>query len=469
MNPAEVVLLLTDNERESIWSATQAAIEDFLAKVSSLRVTPESIDPRPIREAIAGFNLDNGNTPEVTLRFATEGLTKWQVHTPHPGYFGLFNPATTTMGIAADALVAAFNPQIAAWSHSPFAAEIEQHLLHEFGSKFGMENVEGTFCSGGAEANHTAMLLALNERFPQFKSGGARLLSGQPTLYVSEQAHHSMLKAAAACGIGASAVRVVPIDQDLRIIPSSLIELVDKDRAEGKLPFLLVATAGSTSAGSIDPLPVLAELCAREGLWFHVDAAWGGAAALVPELRPLLAGIERADSVTFDAHKFLSVPMGCGMLMTQRAGVLARTFGVTTAYMPKEAGAFQDPFTHSMQWSRRFMGLKLFLSIAVAGWDGYAEAIRWQATMGRRLREGLESDGWTILNRTNLPVVCFTNDGSAEELQRIADEIVASGLFWISTTRLYRDAPALRACVTNFRTAEKDVDALVEALRARRT
>src|SRR5207249_952234 len=143
-----------------------------------------------------------------------------------------------------------------------------------------------------------------------------------------------------------------------------------------------------TSAGAIDPIPDLAGIAEREGLWYHVDAAWGGAAALLPELRPRLAGIERADSITFDALKWLSVPMGAGIFLTRHPSILERTFGTGTSYMPRDAAGLDvvDPYSHSMQWSRRFIGLKVYLSLLVAGWDGYAAAIRHQVAMGDRLR-----------------------------------------------------------------------------------
>src|SRR5262249_46635935 len=162
-----------------------------------------------------------------------------------------------------------------------------------------------------------------------------------------------------------------------------------------------VATAGTTSAGAIDPVGDLAEIASREGIWFHVDAAWGGAAALVPELRPALGGIEKADSITFDAHKWLSAPMGAGLYLTRHSNVLPRAFGVATDYMPRDAADLEvvDPFMHSMQWSRRFIGLKVFMALLVAGWEGYAEAIRRQVAMGDRLRERLQASGWGVVNR----------------------------------------------------------------------
>jgi len=283
--------------------------------------------------------------------------------------------------------------------------------------------------------------------------------------------HHSFVKAARATGLGTDAIREVPVDADLKMHLAQLTEMLKRDREDGLLPFLLVATAGSTSAGVFDSLPELAAIARKNSIWFHVDAAWGGAAALVPEWQHLLAGIEQADSITFDAHKFLSLPMGAGLFLTRHRQILGEAFRITTDYMPKAGTAVNvsDPYTHSLQWSRRFIGLKLFLTLLVAGWEGYADVIRHQVEMGRRLVGMLPSSGWRVVNKTELPVACFVDttrpDGeSAGFLQSVADHIVASGSAWISTTRLKDGQPVLRACITNFRTEEAEQQALIAAL-----
>jgi glutamate/tyrosine decarboxylase-like PLP-dependent enzyme len=373
------------------------------------------------------------------------------------------------MGIAADALAAAFNPQIAAWSHSPFAAEVERHLVRALGARFGFSETDGAFASGGAEANHTAVVVALSAAFPEFNAAGVRCLPAQPVLYTSREAHHSFRKAARMCGIGTDAVREIGVDASLRLRPDELEAAIIADRASGLAPFLIAATAGTTNAGAIDPLPECAAVAQQHGLWLHVDAAWGGAAALVPELRPLLTGIEHADSITFDAHKWLSVPMGAGLFLTRRLDAMDRAFSMRTAYMPREAAGLDvvDPHLHTMQWSRRFIGLKVFLSLLVAGWEGYERAIRHQTAMGDLLRTRLASAGWQIENDTLLPVVCFTDPHGADP-HAMAMDIVASGEAWLSTTLLAAKRTTLRACITNYRTTSEDIAALIDALgRAR--
>ena len=467
------MLMLDAGTRGELWRRVAEAIEKYATGVGEARVAPD-LGLEEIRQALAPFDFERPVPPLEALDFAVEGLWKWQVHTPHPRYFGLFNPAPATMGIAADALVAAFNPQLAAWSHSPLAAEVEQHLIRAFAGRFGFDpaRAEGTFTSGGAEANHTALSTALTRAFPEVGRRGLMALRSQPVVYVSPQAHHSFLKAARLAGLGMEAVREIRVDSRLRMIPEELAARIREDREAGCSPFLIVATAGSTSAGVVDPIADLAQVADEEGgLWLHVDAAWGGAAALVPELRPVIEGAARASSITFDAHKWLSVPMGAGMYITRHAGILERTFRVAAAgYMPRDGAGLpvMDPYAHSMQWSRRFIGLKVFLSLAVAGWEGYAESIRRQAALGDRLRERLREEGWIVVNDTPLPVVCFVDSGaegrSVAFLEGVAAAVVASGEAWLSNVSLGEAGPALRACITNYRTGPEDVDALVAAL-----
>jgi glutamate/tyrosine decarboxylase-like PLP-dependent enzyme len=465
------ILLLDPDARSALWEALTDVIEAYLTRVEDLPVSPQ-LDAARIRAVAESFDFDHPTAASETLRRFAASLSRDQVHTPHPRYYGLFNLASTTMSIAADALVAAFNPQLAAWSHSPLASEMELHLVRSLAEKFGWSRdaADGVFTSGGAEANQTAVLAALTDRWPQLASSGLRSLPADPVFYASAESHHSFLKAARACGLGSAALRSIDVDDSLRMKPDALRAAIAEDRAAGKAPFLLVATAGTTGAGALDPLPELAAIAREHQLWFHVDAAWGGAAALVPELRTHLFGIEQADSITFDAHKFLSVSMGAGLFLTRHLDILTRAFATHTAYMPKEAAQLPvtDPFSHSLQWSRRFTGAKLFLSLAVAGWEGYAAAIRHQTAMGDLLRQKLLAADWAVVNDTPLPLLCFTDARSTwtlEQTQAVVNAVVGSGQAWISTIQLGpHQRPALRACITNYRTEPRHLDELVAIL-----
>ncbi len=463
-------LMLEQAARVALWQRVIAEIEAYAGEVGEL---PVSVTPDPValRARLAPFDFMRAVPPQDAVAFVVAALKQTQVHTPHPRYFGLFNPAPTTMGIAADALVAAFNPQMAAWSHNPFAAEVEAHLVRAFGTRFGYTQTDGTFCSGGAEANHTAVLTALTHAFPAFARQGVRALTAQPVLYISAEGHHSISKAARLCGLGTDAVREIRVDDKLKLDCAALTAQIARDRTAGCAPFMIVATMGTTNSGVLDPIAELADIAAAHGLWLHADAAWGGAAMLVEELRPLLTGIERADSITFDAHKWLSVPMGAGVYLTPHMDILTRTFRVENAYMPRAVESAHDissPYEHSMQWSRRFTGLKVFLSLLVVGWDGYTAAIRQQTAMGALLRRELAQADWLLVNETALPVVCFVDRAprgdTLPHLSAILNDVLSSGQAWLSTTRLGNGQHVLRACVTNYRTAEADVRALVQAV-----
>jgi glutamate/tyrosine decarboxylase-like PLP-dependent enzyme len=471
--------LLDPQERERLWQSLADIIEEYLTRI---REMPASTEPTPeaVRELVERFDFSHPMAPDEAVQLAARALSTTQVHAPHPRYFGLFNPTPATMGIAADALVAAFNPQLAVWKHNPFGAEVEQRLIHDFGSRFGYEpgETDGIMASGGSEANHTALLAALTHAFPDLGRDGLRGLRAQPVFYVSAESHHSFHKAARLCGLGSGAVREIQVNADLEMEPAALESAIREDRENGCAPFLVVGTAGTTNAGAIDPLSQIAAIAERERLWFHADAAWGGGAVLVPELRPVLAGIECADSITLDAHKWLSVPMGAGIVLTRHPGILRRTFHISAAYVPPRAAGVDtaDAYESSLQWSRRFIGLKIFLSLAVAGWDGYANTIRHMTEIGAQLRSDLKAAEWEVVNSTPLPICCFRDrscprDGSTEAdyLESIVREVIASGKAWISTTRVRKDIPVLRACITSYRTNGDDLRILISALNEART
>jgi len=393
-------------------------------------------------------------------------LRRWQVQVTHPRYFGLFNPSVTLASVVADTLVAMYNPQLANWRTSPAANEIERHTLGWLAEKFGLpENSIATFTSGGMEANLSAVIVALTHTFPEYGEYGLRRLAGEPTIYLTEEAHHGFNKIAHMTGLGRRCLKLISTDSRLRMDVDELKQRVAEDRGVGLLPFMVVGTAGTTAAGAIDPLPEIGRFCREAGLWFHVDAAWGGAAVVSPSLRRYLAGTEVADSITCDAHKWLSVPMGCGMFFCRHRESVAQAFRSEVTYMPgKPAGTDCDasetfnPLENSTQWSRRFIGLKLFMALAQHGEAGYAEMIDRQTRIGQVLRESLAATGWRIVNSTPLPLVCFTRDGidPSKLLATLRERQIA----WMSETRI-GGIPVMRACITSFRTTEADIEWVV--------
>jgi glutamate/tyrosine decarboxylase-like PLP-dependent enzyme len=349
-----------------------------------------------------------------------------------------------------------YNPQLASWRTSPAANEIERHTLSWLAGKFGLPvDTAANFTSGGAEANFSAIVVALTRTFAGFGEGGLRSLPKTPAIYLTGEAHDSFNKIAHMAGLGRSALRIVAAGPDLKMDLADLAAKVAEDRKNGFAPFLVVGTAGTTAAGVIDPLPDLARFCRAEDLWFHVDAAWGGAAILSPALKAHLAGIELADSITCDAHKWLSVAMGAGMFFCRHPDSVSEAFRADTVYMPRPTpGATFDPYTTSVQWSRRFIGLKLFLSFAHYGEAGIVERIEHQSRMGCVLRHSLQHSGWRIVNHTPLPVVCFTREGL--DTTKFVSALLRGQIAWMSETRL-GGSPVVRACITSYRTTEADI------------
>jgi glutamate/tyrosine decarboxylase-like PLP-dependent enzyme len=227
---------------------------------------------------------------------------------------------------------------------------------------------------------------------------------------------------------------------------------------------MIVATAGTTNAGMIDPLRECAEIARLSGLWSPVDAAWGGALIASDRLRGVLAGIEQADSLTIDAHKWFATTMGCGMFITRHAPVLSSAFQVATSYMPSNV-ANLDPYATSVQWSRRFLGLRLFLSLAAAGWTGYGEHIERAIELAGLLKEKLLFRGWLIANQSLLAVLCIEPPPGYGDVRSIVNRVLASGRAWISAAT-FEGRDVIRACVTNGETIRDDIDELVDVLQA---
>ena len=467
LSSADGVRLLTE---------TATALAEHWDRVPDAPVAPGGQITAEVREWLSGYDLSSPRPFEEVLGDVLAALRRWIVHTTHPRYFGLFNPTPTWWGMAGDLVTAGANPQLAAYSHAPAAVEMERHVLRLIARRLGLpEQTEGSFTSGGAEANLTAVIVALTRQFGSFTDSGVRGLAGDPVLYASAESHLAWIKIAQMTGLGRGAVRLVPVDSRHRLDVAALRRMYAEDIAAGKAPFLLIGTAGTTGGGAIDPLPEMVDLAREWGVHLHVDAAWAGAIGLSDRLRPLLAGIEAADSVTVDAHKWLSAPMGAGMFLTPHPASLSDSFAVATAYMPAQVEGAADPYSTSVQWSRRFIGLKVFLALAVAGERAHAEQIERDVRLGELLADRLAEDGWLRINDTPLPVVCVVHRAadatgaqtSADWHAAVASRVVASGRAWVSLVRL-AGRPAVRICLTSHRTRAADIEEVVAALAAAR-
>lgn len=393
-------------------------------------------------------------------------LSNGTLHTNHPRHFGLYQPSVTSTGVIADALAAAYNPQLGAWWFSPAANEIEKHCLGFIAGKFGFDHdaVFSCFTTGGSESTTTAVICALTRQFSSYGNEGVAGLGAQPRIYVSEEGHDSIVKIAHQLGIGRNAVARIKTDARQRMDLEVLAGTVEADRKKGARPFLVLGTAGTTSGGVIDPLPELASFCTANDLWLHIDAAWGGGFVFSDATRHCLAGIENADSITWDPHKSLPIPTGAGFFACRHRDVVRDTFHVETTYVPDEVEDNPDLYKYGLQWSRRFIGLKVFMTLAEFGDNVLGQMVAHQFEMGRYLRQGLTEQGWTIDNSSPLPVVCFTRPGTDRSVPEILDRVLTRQKCWISKVRFKNGKSALRACVSSYKTQKKDVDVLIREL-----
>jgi len=477
--PDRFVSLLPDEaQRSELWQQVGEAVEELWGRIKEYPVkSPQSTNQAG--QAIEETDFAEPRQLSSVVASVVDMLMHGQVQTVHPSYFGLFNPAPTFASVLAETLVGAFSPQLGSCSHAPIAIDIERRLVKSFGERFGYcsDSADGVFTTGGAEANQTAVIAAIVKRWPEYLTGGSRSLPGQPTVYFSSQTHHSVHKAVRCSGLGSYAIRELLANKDGCADAALLQQQIESDRREGYFPFMLIGNLGTTMSGAIDPLRDLAQLAQQAGLWFHIDAAWGGAAVLSPRLAPHCSGSSLADSITFDPHKWLAMPAACGLFLTRHPGVLATAFTVSTGYMPQSSPAKandQDPFRRSLQWTRRFNGLKLFITLASIGWRGYEQLIDYQTDLGWYLRSQLVGAGWDVTNTTELPLVCF-RDGEApwssnDEYHRLlCDAVVEFGRAWISTVEMPGIGTCLRACITNYRTTEGDVESLIRELELARS
>ncbi len=431
-------------------------------RVAEGPVTP-ALNLADFKSELAKFDFRNPRPLGELLSWTIDKMEHGLVHVTHPRYFGLFNPAPTFPAQCADRIAGAFNPQLATSTTSPVAVEIEAHVIRALARRAGLPpEAGGHFTSGGSEANYTALLCALTQATPEFATKGARAFDGPPVFYVSQESHLAWLKIAHQAGIGRSAVRLVATDGLGRMDQSALKAAVIGDRASGCVPIMIAATAGTTNAGMIDPLFACAEIARSNDLWYHIDAAWGGALIASDRLRNSLAGIERADSVTIDAHKWFATTMGCGMFITRHPQVLSSTFQVSTSFMPSNLPSL-DPYVTSVQWSRRFLGLRMFLSLAVAGWSGYGEHVERCIELTELLEAELVAREWSIVNSSPLAVLCIKPPPGFEDIRSIVTRVLASGRAWVAVAS-FEGSDVIRTCVTHGETTADDVIELVHTL-----
>ena len=390
---------------------------------------------------------------------------------PSPRFFGYVLGSGEPVGALADLLASVLNQNVTAWRSAPAAVTIERVVVGWLAEAIGCRGFAGSLTGGGSSANLMGLAMAREARAPANASG----VEPGGVLYASSEVHMSIPRAAAVLGLGYSAVRQVPVDASFRMDVAELERAVEQDVRVGRRPLAVVASAGTVNTGAIDPVRPIAEVARRHGLWMHLDGAYGALAALaVPEL---FQGIELADSISLDAHKWLYQPLDCGCLLYRDAFAAQKAFSHTGDYArslledPVERFAF---FEESLELSRRFRALKPWLSLRYHGLRAYRESIRTDLALARRLASAVDArPELERLAPVELSAVCFRHraDGrrSDAELDRWNQElllrVVRRGRVFLSNATL-GGRFALRACLLNHRSTEADVDAVVSEVLA---
>jgi glutamate/tyrosine decarboxylase-like PLP-dependent enzyme len=426
-----------------------------------------------------------GENAEAVLEEATRELIDKGFHVPSANYFGLMNPTPTYMAVLAEALVATLNPQLATLARSQLASKIESETVRWIAERIGWCKVtggkkpctdgrkgcDGTFTSGGNEANYTALALALAAYFPESIENGVAAIGAQPVLYASSESHHSLDKSAGLLGLGRKALRRIPVDDQAMIDPTKLEAAISEDLASGKKPFCIVATAGTTNSGAVDDMVALSKIAKKYDLWLHVDGAYGAAAVFSDKHRELVQGIELADSITIDPHKWLAMPFAAGVILTSRPTTLEQAFSVTTPYMPKVEGAsLIDNFKVSAQWSRRMNSLKLWLTLRVHGRQAYEELIDRQMRLATEMANWFRgSEDFELAVPQKLTILNFRVKmrGTEAELaaanKALVDAVTRDGKLWISHTYV-NGKSVCRMMVISYLTDKHNLASLKEAL-----
>ncbi len=425
------------------------------------------LDMTGFRQELAAFNFETPQPLESLLEWTLAQLEHGVVHMNHPRYFGLFNPAPNFPAQCADRIAGSFNPQLASSGSSPVPVAIEAHVIRAIAGRAGLPaEATGHFTVSGSEANYTSLVCALTRAEPRFGTDGVRGFSGPVALYTSRECQPAWFKIVHQAGVGRAALRLIATDGQGRMDAQALAQTIVRDREAGIVPVLVSATAGTTGGGMVDPLARCAEIANEHGIWYHIDAAWGGAALCSDLLRGELSGIELADSVTIDAHKWFATTMGCGMFITRHPRALSEAFQVAADFMPSNASSL-DPYLNSVQWSRRFMGLRLFLSLAAAGWRGYGAHVERAVEEVARMRDRLLALGWSIVNDSRLAVLCALPPPGSREIREIVRRVLVSGRAWVARSH-FEGREVIRICATHGETALEDVEELVGALQSAR-
>lgn len=454
---------------QALSDAFARVTEDVLARAAGRAAEPVASagSPEALARLVAGGLPAAGRPLGEVADELRDVVLAARARTDHPRFFAFVPSPVSPVAWLADALTSVHNPHLGARRQAEGPGAIEAALIRWLGQAIDLpEGAGGLFVSGGSMANLAAVVAARDAKLaPEARAEGVA--------YVSAESHVSIARALRIAGLLGRQIRVTPVDAALRMDPRALAGQIAADRAAGLTPFLVVATAGSTNVGAIDPLPELAEIAARDDLWLHVDGAYGASIALSPAKRPLLAGIERADSVAWDAHKWLFQTYGTGMLLARDPARLAASFGVEAAYLDDAGSDGPDFWDLGPELTRPARALKLWLTLQVMGLDAVGAAIE----HGFRLAEAAEravraTPDWAIATPAQLGVVTFRYapaalppEAAEDAMRGAAARLLAEGFAAVGATRV-AGRPALRICALHPEATEADMAETIRRLDA---
>ncbi len=440
----------------------------------------EGLLSRPVFGKVADASVfeepvpENGLPFEEVLAFARRHILPYPMGNSHPRFYGFINASADPVGIAADFLASAMNPNC--WGGDHAAIHVEQRVVKWLAELLGFPaDAEGILVSGGSMANFTALAAARRAVCPGNVREEGLTKQLAPIVYASDQVHSCVDKAVDLLGIGTKHLRRIETDERFRIRLDLLEEAVGKDRAAGHFPAIVVGNAGTVNTGAIDPLEDLADFCSRQRLWFHVDGAYGAMAAISPHLAPLFRGMERADSLAADPHKWLYVPYEAGATLVREPGRLASTFRKFPEYLASDP---ESPFPgpawfaeRGVELSRGFKALKVWMGLKTHGWRAYADLIEEDVRLAQFLAaevdrrpefERLADSVLSIANFRFRPAGRPRPDSELDQInRRIVHRLVGEGSFFLAPTIL-KGRTALRVAIVNFRTREEDLLALLD-------
>lgn len=468
-------------------------IADYLATIRDVPVFPQTT-AEDVAQVFDEPLPEDGQDPQAVVEAFTEQILPHTTHLGSPRYFGFVNGSGTHIGILAEAMAAALNMNTGGWKASPAATEVERRTLAWLAELIGYAPESGgLLTSGGTMANVTAIATALRTtaRYDLMAHGlQDPQRTGSFRLYMSDhEGHVSIKRVADLLNLGRDAIRRVPSHADFTMDVAALERMIEADKARGDWPFCVVAQAGSINVGAIDPLDDIARVCREQGLWFHVDGACGAVGAMLPKKKALYRGMEKADSVTLDPHKWLYIPYECGAVLVRQSEKLRQAFSMAASYLqgtlPTERTGYQF-FERGPQMSRGFRALKLWMTLKHYGAEGYRKLLRQNNRCAVHLDALVRAaDDFEALHEPTLYIYSFryappkyraraaqsAEDRAAVDAyldvlnQRIADAIQASGFAFLMTTQIH-GRTVLRLSICSHRTTPADIEAVFAKLRA---